>query len=104
MKSWKSYEKKLTEFLSQGPIRAIRKSRGLRGEAVEDVAWAAFSLEAKTRKKWPAYIKKWMAQAKANCEERIPVVVWHEDRSHLPNDLVVLRLQDFKNLVEKAYS
>jgi len=96
MKSWKMFEKKLASYLG-GEVR----SRALRGEAVEDVQWGAFSVEAKTRKKVPQYIHDWLAQAKENCEGRVPVVVWHQDRTAMGEQIVLLSLNDLVWLAER---
>ena len=101
MKSWKSKEKWLTEYLSQGLLPAERKSRYFMGESVEDVSWGPFSIEMKTRKTVPPqYALDWMSQAKDNAKGKIPVVVMHRDREQHGQQIVMLRLRDFWALVQ----
>ena len=96
MKSWKEGEKRLTEWLNeQGLWKAIRKSRAMRGEGVEDIEWGPFSVEQKSRKTIPQYVKDWIVQAKKNSEDRISFVVWHEDHMRQGKQFIVMLLSDF---------
>lgn len=101
MKAWKRYEQRLTAWLSRGKVVAIRESRWLRGEAVEDVSWGPLSIEAKTRKTIPKYVKEWLAQAKSNCQSRMPVVIWHENHMRMGDEVVLLRLSDLYTIIEE---
>lgn len=96
MKTWKEFEKKLTEWYSYLGPAATRMSRALRGEKVEDIAWWKFSIEAKTRKKIPGYLHKWMKQAVANSGGKTPVIHWHQDREKIGEDYVILKAEAFR--------
>ena len=104
MKTWKEGEKRLTAWLNKQTLwKAIRKSRAMRGDAVEDIEWGPFSVEFKSRKKMPQYIKDWMAQAEKNAESRMPIVVWHEDRMRMGKQFVVMPLELFVFLAGYKY-
>ena len=102
MKTWKRGESRFTEWLSkQGLWVAIRKSRALRGERVEDIEWGPFSVELKTRKTIPQYLLGWMRQAQVNCQGRTPLVLLHQDRMRVGSQLVVLTLDNFVRMLKK---
>lgn len=104
MKNWKEGEKRLTAWLNEQYLwKAIRKSRAMRGDAVEDIEWGLFSIEYKSRKKIPQYIKDWMTQAEKNAESRMPIVVWHEDRMRMGKQFVVMPFELFVFLVSYMY-
>jgi hypothetical protein len=103
MKSWSQKEKALVDWLNEVGVawEAVRRSRALRGEAVEDIEFGPLSVELKTgRKLLPKYILSWLDQAETNCEDRIPVVVAHNDRMRKGEQVVILRFQDFVRLLE----
>ena len=103
MKNWKNKEIVLVEWLNtKGLWLAERMSRGLRGEAVEDVQWGPFSIELKTRKSIPPqYLLDWLAQAKANSEGRIPIVLMHKDRMQWGEQVVMIPLTDFVGMLQR---
>lgn len=102
MKYWKRAEKVFTDWLSsQGLWKAVRKSRALRGEGVEDIEWGPFSIELKTRKTVPQYLLQWMKQAATNSQSRLPIVVWHQDYMRAGSQLVVLTLESFVHLLHQ---
>ena len=104
MKTWKEGEKRLTAWLNEQTLwKAIRKSRAMRGDAVEDIEWGPFSIEYKSRKTIPQYIKDWVAQAEKNAESRMPIVIWHEDRMRMGKQFVVVTLELFTFLAGYVY-
>lgn len=104
MKTWKEGEKRLTTWLNNQTLwKAIRKSRAMRGDAVEDIEWGPFSVEYKSRKTIPQYMKEWIAQAEKNSGLRMPIVVWHEDRMRLGKQFVVMSLDLFAFLAGYVY-
>jgi len=105
MKNWKEGEKRLTAWLSEQTLwKAVRKSRAMRGDAVEDIEWGPFSVEYKSRKTIPQYMKEWMAQVEKNSEGRMPIVVWHEDRMRMGKQFVVMPLELFAFLAGCLYN
>jgi len=101
-KSWKAVERNITGWLNKnGIIPAVRNSKIFMGEAVEDIAWNGFSIEVKSRGIFPKYIHEWFSQATANSKGKIPVIVWHEDNTHTGNEVVVMKINDFKTYVER---
>ena len=91
----------LSQWLTEtGLWVAERRSRGLRGEAVEDIEWGLCSIELKTRKDFPPqYLEDWMAQAERNSGWREPVLVLHKDGTRMGRQMVVLSLSSFVNLL-----
>lgn len=66
----------------------------------EDITHPLLSIEVKSRS-WFAG-DKFMAQAKRNCNGKIPAVIVHiKNRSH-DHDLVILELQNFEDLFGKV--
>jgi hypothetical protein len=56
-----------------------------------------YSVEAKSRRAFVA--ENWMLQAEKNCKGKIPFVVVHlTGKNHL-KDLVIMRLENFKELL-----
>jgi hypothetical protein len=102
VKTWKNKEVQLTEWLNGNPWPATRKSRALRGEAVEDIEWGPVSVELKTRANFPPqYLLDWLTQAERNAEGKVPALIIHKDATRLGNQLIILRLSDFCALVRK---
>jgi len=67
----------------------------------EDVSTPRFALECKERKKLPQFIKKTMAQAKANTPDgKFAAVVLHELNSSHEKDIVLMEYTTFRMLVE----
>lgn len=103
VKGWKEAEKRLTIYLSHLGVPAVRRSRAMQGEAVEDIEWGPFSVEYKTRAKFPGYVTDWIKQAVANCVDRIPIVIWHRNNKRYKDDLVLIRLGDFVALISEYH-
>lgn len=67
---------------------------GLRTPDVE-LTW--LSVEIKHRKKLPNWLEEAMIQAETNASDgKLPVVVLHEANRRHDNDLVMLRLSEFR--------
>jgi len=99
MRTWKEGEKRYTEYLSLRPWAAIRKSKGLRGEGVEDIEWGPLSVELKTRNKCPQYLFDWLIQAEKNRDNRIPMVILHQDGDRLNKGIILMRIDWFIHLL-----
>lgn len=70
------------------------KRLGILGK--EDVAHKTFSLEVKFRKKLPASLKQWYAQAVKNCPiGKTPAVILKEKNTRWNDALVVMRYKNF---------
>jgi len=66
----------------------------------EDVITNEFSIECKSVMKFVG--EKWYAQCvKNNKRKKIPIVVIHIKNKSYDNDFVLIRLADFKNIVEE---
>jgi hypothetical protein len=71
------------------------KRMGIMGKV--DVEHPLFSIECKSRKSFVAC--EWMDQAKRNCSDtKSPMLVVHVRGKRHNADLVILTLQDFKNI------
>jgi hypothetical protein len=65
----------------------------------EDVLTRRFAIEAKERQRLPAFLKKTMAQAKANCpDDKLALVMLHELHSNHDHDLVIMEYSTFKTI------
>lgn len=106
VKSWKRKEIELTEYLGQAGLwPCIRRSRGLVGEAVEDIEWGPLSIELKTRRGWPpGYMKDFFTQAERNSGKRTATLILHGDRMRLGQQHVVMTLEEFVALLQKVRS
>ena len=66
-----------------------------RGDA-PDVAHLSLAIEVKSRKRLPAWLEGAVCQAEASVkDDRVPMVVLHQDGRRYAECLVVLRLKDF---------
>jgi hypothetical protein len=66
------------------------KRRGLFGE--EDVEAGPFSIECKSKKALPSYLREYYAQAERHANGRIPVVALHEMNRPYDHDFIMIRL------------
>jgi len=72
-------------------------AKNVGGLGGEDGEMENFSVEAKSRKAFVG--RKWMEQAVRNCPEgKIPIVHVHVRGDQYVNDVVMIRLVDFKKL------
>ena len=88
--TWKASERAIAKRLGGERV-------GNRGCNTEDVAHDWLSVEVKTRKSLPAWLRDAMAQAERNAPAgRLPMVVLHQVGQRHDKDLVVLSLGDFE--------
>lgn len=93
MKAWKVCERRIAEEL--GGRRVPVSGRQL-GHA-PDIEHPTLSIEVKSRKRLPEWIKEAMEQAEASAEQpQLSISVLHEDGARYGKALVVMRLADFK--------
>lgn len=92
MTTWKSVERAIAKHLDGQRV-------GVTGRATPDVITDSLSVECKHRKALPKWLKSAMAQAEVNAAGKVPVVVLHEKYKRHVDDLVVLRLSEFRDLV-----
>ncbi|QXD16984.1 hypothetical protein GQ464_008640 [Rhodocaloribacter litoris] len=92
-KSWKRTERAVAARLNGRRVPVTGRARG----DAPDVAHAWLSIEIKHRSRLPAWIEDAMRQAEAAArEDQLPVAVLHERGRRHDEDLVVMRLADFK--------
>ena len=93
--SWKRAERAIARILGGTRIPVT-------GRKGPDVAHPTLSVEVKSRTDLPQYLWEWLGQAADGADEsKVPVVVLHRaGKSHLGDDLVVLRLADMGRLPE----
>lgn len=101
MRSWKTAERRIAEIL--GGRRVPVSGRG-RGDA-PDVEHPTLSIEIKSRRRLPDWIKDALAQARASARKpQLSIAVLHEDGARYKDALIVLRLEDFeKRLTCRCY-
>jgi len=85
-------------YLSRLP-RALGGTRvGCTGRDTSDVTTDWLAVEVKTRRKFPAWLLEAMQQARMNRRgDRLALVILHEVRARHDDDLVLLRLADFRD-------
>ncbi len=99
MKDWKSCERPVAEVLGGERVPVSGRTRG----DCPDVEHPTLSIEAKSRKKLPAWIEDAMKQAEASAKDgQLPVAVLHQDGRRYAESLVVLRLEDFSNYLQRG--
>ncbi len=90
-KTWKACERAIARAV--GGVRV-----GPTGEATPDVQSDWLAVEVKTRKRLPAWLLAAMQQAQANrTGDRLALVILHEVGRRHDDDLVLLRLADFRD-------
>lgn len=88
--TWKKHERRVAAKLNGQRV-------GNSGRNTEDVSHTWLSIECKSRKSLPAWLKTAMTQARTNADEgKLPIVVLHELNKQSANDLVVIRMADFQ--------
>lgn len=81
------------------------KGRRLGLLGMEDVILGDdYAIECKEREKLPVFLRKCMAQACANCNNKTPIVVLHQLGDHHADDLVIMRYSDWKLLIANSES
>jgi hypothetical protein len=99
MKDWKTCERHVAELLGGKRVPVSGRARG----DAPDVAHERLSIEVKSRKTLPAWLLDALAQARAATKDgRVPVAVLHQDRKQYRDALVVMRLADFVELLERS--
>jgi hypothetical protein len=69
-----------------------------KGQAAADVTHKLFCVECKTKKNVPAWLLGAMTQARRVAQpEQLPIVVIHPHGAPYRDDLVVLRMSDFRD-------
>jgi hypothetical protein len=95
-KTWKAVERAVARRL--GGRRVPVTGRG----GAPDVEHERLAVEVKHRKSLPAWLKEAIAQAVAAARDgKIGVVVLHEAGSRHTQDLVVIRLGDLEELLQR---
>ena len=73
---------------------------GCTGLATPDVVNDRFSVECKSRQLFPSWLTHAMKQAVTNAPEgKTPIVILHQTGQRHDSDLVIMRLQDFEQLM-----
>ena len=100
MKNWKVCERRIAELLSGQRIPVTGRQRG----DTADIEHAALSIEVKSRKSLPAWLLKALNQAQAASKDgrKMPVVVLHQDHAPYVHSLVVLKLKDFADHLNRG--
>lgn len=95
--SWKRAERAIAKILGGTRIP-------INGRKGPDIAHPRLAVEVKSRTDLPAYLWEWLGQAAEGAEAgKTPIVVLHRaGKSHLVDDLVVMRLADLPRLREEA--
>lgn len=89
--TWKLHERRVAQHLGG-------KRVGCTGRNTEDVCHEWMSIECKHKKALPNWLKDAIAQAKRNgAADKLPVVVLHELGKKSADDLVVIRMSDFRD-------
>ncbi|MBC7233107.1 MAG: hypothetical protein H5T68_07715 [Chloroflexi bacterium] len=86
-KTWKQAERTIAKRLGGRRV-------GCTGRA--DVTSDWLSIEVKTRKRLPEWLRAALEQASLDAGDKLALVVLHETGQRHDNDLVVLRLRDFE--------
>jgi hypothetical protein len=91
-RSWKRCEREIATILGGRRVPVTGRARG----DVPDIRHRWLSIEVKSRKYLPAWLKDAIAQARAAAtEHQLPVAILHEQGARHGSDLVVMRLSDF---------
>jgi hypothetical protein len=89
-RAWKDHERRTAAILN-----GERTSQPYAN--LPDVVAGDFVVECKEREALPKWIMDAMAQVVGHAREgQLPLVVLHQKHKHQRNDLVVLRMRDFK--------
>ena len=99
MKDWKACERRIAQLLGGQRVPVSGRTRG----DAPDVAHERLSIEIKGRKTLPAWLLDALAQARAATKDgRVPVAVLHQDGQQYRDAVVVMRLADFVELLERS--
>ena len=93
-RAWKRTERQVASMIGG---RRVPVSGRQRGDA-PDVEHPWLSVEVKHRKRLPAWIEDAMTQARASARsDQLPVAVLHESGRRHSENLVLVRLADFRD-------
>lgn len=93
MKDWKTAERRVAEELGGRRVPVSGRQR----EDAPDVEHPTLSIEVKSRKRLPAWIRDAIEQAEASAQPpQLSVAILHQDGDRFGNAMVVMRLEDFK--------
>lgn len=100
MKDWKACERRIAKLLGGQRIPVTGRQRG----DTPDIEHPALSIEVKSRKSLPAWLLDALNQAQAASKDgkKMPVVVLHQDHAPYAHSLVVLRLKDFADHLNRG--
>lgn len=98
MTLWKTVERNIAKIIGGERVPITGRQRG----SSPDILHPYLSVEVKERQTLPAWIHEAMEQAVAASLEKTPIVILHEKGSKYENDLVVMKLSDFRVLVLNA--
>jgi hypothetical protein len=99
VKDWKTCERRIAQLLGGRRVPVSGRTRG----DTPDVAHERLSIEVKSRKTLPAWLLDALAQARAATKDgRVPVAVLHQDHKQYRDAVVVMRLGDFVELLERS--
>jgi hypothetical protein len=92
-KLWKKTERMIAARLGGRRVPITGRQRG----DVPDIAHDVYSIEVKSRKTLPTWLREAVAQAvAAQRGTQLPVAILHQRGTRHDDDLVVLRLADFE--------
>jgi hypothetical protein len=101
VKDCKSCERRVAALL--GGERVPVSGRG-RGDN-PDIRHEWLSIEVKSRKSIPAWLEDALLQAEASAkDEQLPVAILHQDGCRYADCLVIVRLKEFSNYLNKETS
>jgi hypothetical protein len=91
---WKRTEREVAKHIGGRRVPITGRGRG----DVPDIAHTWLSPEVKCRGVVPAWLEEALVQAKAAAkQDQLPVAIIHKVGQEHADDLVVLRLKDFKD-------
>ena len=92
----RNFEYAVAKFMGKGTRRSIFRPHDTEGHPL-------FVFECKKRKEHAKTLMKWWKQAvKATQEDRLPALVMAEYQQPVKNALCVIRLEDHRDLIDKA--
>jgi len=93
-RAWKRTEREIAGILGGKRVPVSGRARG----DAPDIRHPWLSIEVKSRKTLPAWIKDAVSQARAAAtEHQLPVAILHQEGGRHGLDLVVMRLKDFRD-------
>ena len=97
-KRWKAVERNIARLLGGVRVPVSGRQRGDQ----PDIEHPQFSVEVKSRNTIPQWLCEAVEQATASAtEDRVPLVVLHQNGRRYADALVVVRLADFQRLTSQ---